>query len=111
MGRLAYLECPTGISGDMCLGASIDAGVPWEYLVDTLHSLGLEREYQLRTAKVNRNGQLATKVYVDLLNDKLDSEHHHHARHLPEIERIINRGKLTDRAKKWSLQVFKKKTH
>ncbi len=107
MVRLAYLECPTGIAGDMCLGALIDAGVPWQYLIDTLHSLGLEREYQLRTAKVNRNGQLATKVYVDLLNDKLDSEyHHHHARHLPEIERIIDGGKLTDRARTWSLQVF-----
>ncbi len=108
MSRLAYLECPTGIAGDMCLGASIDAGVSWQYLVDTLKSLGLEREYQLRTEKVNRNGQLATKVHVDLLNDKLDSEHsHHHLRHLPEIESIINRGQLTDRAREWSLQVFK----
>ncbi len=112
MIKVAYLECPTGIAGDMCLGALIDAGVPWQYLVDTLKSLGIEREYQLRAEKVNRNGQLATKVHVDLLNNKLDSEHNHHhhhndARHLPEIESIINQGKLTDRARKWSLQVFK----
>ncbi|MGF1541531.1 MAG: nickel pincer cofactor biosynthesis protein LarC [Pleurocapsa sp.] len=111
MVRLAYLECPTGIAGDMCLGALIDAGVPWQYLVDALASLGLQREYQLRTAKVNRNGQLATKVHVDLLNDKLNAalhHHHHSARHLPEIVRIINQGNLTDRARKWSLQVFEK---
>ena len=110
MSRLAYLDCPTGIAGDMCLGALIDAGVPWQYLVDSLKSLGLEREYQLRTEKVNRNGQLATKVHVDLLNNKLDLEHnhhHHHARHLPEIENIINQGALTDRAREWSLRVFK----
>ncbi len=109
MSRLAYLECPTGIAGDMCLGALIDAGVPWQYLVDALGSLGLEREYQLRTEKVDRNGQLATKVYVDLLKDKLNSAHHHHhhcVRHLPEIVSIINRGKLTARAREWSLQVF-----
>ena len=106
MVRVAYLECPTGIAGDMFLGALIDAGVPWQYLVDTLQSLGLEREYQLKTEKVNLNGQLATKVHVDLLNDKLNSGHHHHARHLPEIEHIINQGKLTARSLKWSLQIF-----
>jgi pyridinium-3,5-bisthiocarboxylic acid mononucleotide nickel chelatase len=71
--------------------------------------LGLEREYQLRVEKVNRNGQLATKVYVDLLKDKLNSAHHHHhsVRHLPEIVSIIEGGKLTDRARIWSLQVFR----
>ena len=32
MPKLAYLECPTGIAGDMCLGAIADAGVPLDYL-------------------------------------------------------------------------------
>jgi len=34
MKKLAYLECPTGIAGDMCLGALVDAGVPIEYLIE-----------------------------------------------------------------------------
>ena len=108
---IGYLECPTGIAGDMCLGALIDCGLPWQYLVDSLKSLGIESEYQLRTEKVIRNGQSATKVYVDL---QLEHEHHHHghhhhhsARHLPEIADLIKSANLPDRAKTWSLAVFK----
>jgi len=39
--KLAYLECPTGIAGDMCLGALVDAGVPIEYLIEKLKGLGI----------------------------------------------------------------------
>jgi hypothetical protein len=108
MGKIGYLDCPTGIAGDMCLGALIDAGVSWEYLVDSLAGLGMAREYQLKTEKVNRNGQLATKVYVDLLNDKFNTNHnhHHHPRHLPEIISLIESANLPARAKDWSLAVF-----
>lgn len=105
MVKVAYLECPTGIAGDMCLGALIDVGVPWQYLVNNLKTLGVEREYQLRAEKVSRNGQIATKVHVDIEIES--SHHHHHARHLPEVEKIINQGALSDRARKWSLQVFR----
>ena len=105
MVKVAYLECPTGIAGDMCLGALIDVGVPWQYLVDNLKTLGVEREYQLRAEKVSRNGQIATKVHVDIEIES--SHHHHHARHLPEVEKIINQGTLSDRAREWSLQVFR----
>lgn len=110
MSKCAYLECPTGIAGDMCLGALVDAGVPWQYLIDSLQGLGIEQEYQLRAEKVQRQGQIATKVYVDLLNNKLASEHHHHhhhsARHLPEIEQIIKSADLPPRATAWSLEIF-----
>jgi pyridinium-3,5-bisthiocarboxylic acid mononucleotide nickel chelatase len=51
MVKIGYWECPTGISGDMCLGALIDLGVPWQYLIDNLRSLGIEQEYVK-----NRNG-------------------------------------------------------
>ena len=109
MSRCAYLECPTGIAGDMCLGALVDVGVPWQYLIDSLQSLGIEQEYQLRAEKVHRHGQLATKVHVDLLNNRLTSHHHHHhspARNLPEIEQIIKFTHLPPRVIDWSLQVF-----
>ena len=68
MKKLAYLECPTGIAGDMCLGALVNAGVPLDYLIEKLSLLGLSDEYQLRAELVHRNGQQATKVHVDLAN-------------------------------------------
>jgi uncharacterized protein (TIGR00299 family) protein len=68
MPKIAYLECPTGIAGDMCLGAIVNAGVPLKYLVEALNRLGVSAEYQLRVVKVHRNGQQATKVHVDLLS-------------------------------------------
>ena len=110
MGKVGYLECPTGIAGDMCLGALIDAGVPWEYLTDNLKTLGIESEYHLRQEKLVRNGQAATKVHVDLHHahhHEAHSHHHHHsARHLPEIQGLIQNAALTPRATEWSLKVF-----
>jgi len=110
MTKLAYLECPTGIAGDMCLGALVDAGVPLEYLQERLQGLGIEREYQLRVESVHRNGQLATKFHVDLLGDEHHHEEHHthhHGRHLPEIEALILKANLPPRAEAWSLAVFR----
>ena len=106
MVKIAYLECPTGIAGDMCLGALIHCGLPWQYLIDRLSSLGIESEYQLRTKKVIRNGQSATKVYVDLSHEHHHSHHHHSARHLPKIRSLIENAGLPDRVKQWSLDVF-----
>ncbi|HEY9808587.1 MAG TPA: nickel pincer cofactor biosynthesis protein LarC [Halomicronema sp.] len=95
MAKIAYLDCPTGIAGDMFLGALVDAGVPLEYITQQLQCLGISDEYQLRAEKVLRNGQEATKVYVDLKAefvgvaeidepveaptfDELSHSHHHH---------------------------------
>lgn len=68
MTKIAYLECPTGIAGDMCLGALVDAGVPLDYLIQSLNRLDIAKEYRLRTERVHRNGQQATKIHVDLLS-------------------------------------------
>jgi hypothetical protein len=106
MVKCIYLECPTGIAGDMCLGALIDLGVPWEYLGDRLNSLSISQEYQLRSEQVHRQGQLATKVYVDLQLATESTHHHHHARHLPEITQIITHAGLPSRVTDWSLQIF-----
>lgn len=66
MTNVAYLDCPTGIAGDMCLGAIVDAGVPLTYLIEMLDKLGISNEYQLRAEEVHHNGQRATKIHVDL---------------------------------------------
>ena len=65
---VAYLDCPTGIAGDMCLGALVSAGVPLEYLQNIVHQLGLDREVKLWTESVHRGGIAATKMHVELLD-------------------------------------------
>ncbi|WP_066378301.1 MULTISPECIES: nickel pincer cofactor biosynthesis protein LarC [unclassified Anabaena] len=110
MSKIAYLQCPTGISGDMCLGALVSLGVPLEYLTENLNNLGIASEYQLRAELVQKNGQQATKVDVDLVKHHHHHHHHHehhHGRHLPEIEQMILKAGLPSRAEAWSLAVFR----
>jgi hypothetical protein len=112
MNKIVYLQCPTGVSGDMCLGALVSLGVPVEYLREQLNGLGLGQEYRLRAELVHRQGQQATKVHVDLVSHHHHhhdhNEHdHHHIRHLPEIEEMIVKGNLPVRAEAWSLAVFR----
>jgi hypothetical protein len=62
----------------------VAAGVPLEYLTEKLKGLGIESEYRLRVESVHRNGQLATKVHVDLLtsvNDHHDPDQEHEHPH------------------------------
>ncbi|MGJ3246682.1 MAG: nickel pincer cofactor biosynthesis protein LarC [Elainellaceae cyanobacterium] len=66
MKTLAYLDCQAGIAGDMCLGALVDAGFPIDYLSEQLERLGISDEYGLNVERVHRNGQIATKVHVEL---------------------------------------------
>lgn len=61
--RIAYFDCSSGISGDMCLGALVDAGVSLEKLSTALKRLPL-RGYRLERKKVLRAGLAATKVDV-----------------------------------------------
>lgn len=107
MTKLAYLECPTGIAGDMCLGAIADLGVPLDYLVAKLNALGIAQEYQLRAQSVHRSGQRATKVYVDL-SHKSNFSSHQHGRHLPEITQLIASAKLPSQVEAWSLAIFQR---
>jgi pyridinium-3,5-bisthiocarboxylic acid mononucleotide nickel chelatase len=82
MPKIAYLECPTGIAGDMCLGALVHAGVPLEYLIEQLGRSGIADEFKLWAELVQRNGQQATKVQVDrLIPDRLAKSAHTHAHH------------------------------
>jgi uncharacterized protein (TIGR00299 family) protein len=60
---IAYFDCSSGISGDMCLGAIVDAGVPLEKISSSLRKLPV-RGYALKKRRVLRAGIAATKVDV-----------------------------------------------
>jgi pyridinium-3,5-bisthiocarboxylic acid mononucleotide nickel chelatase len=60
--RIAYLDCFSGISGDMLLGAMVDAGVPLSVMAETAAALNVGARLEAR--KVVRGGLTATKVDV-----------------------------------------------
>src|SRR5947199_2398182 len=62
-GRMAYFDCFAGISGDMTLGALIDAGVDEAELRRGLQSLGLPG-WELRTRQVQRHAITATDIEI-----------------------------------------------
>jgi hypothetical protein len=73
--RIAYLECFSGLSGDMFLGALVDAGVPTRLLEETASALGVGA--RLEVSRVVRSGISATKVDVFVNGEKdLPRERH-----------------------------------
>ncbi|HEY2116586.1 MAG TPA: nickel pincer cofactor biosynthesis protein LarC [Candidatus Angelobacter sp.] len=66
--RIAYLECFSGISGDMFLGALLDAGVPPEVFTRTVEALGVDA--RLEISRVDRSGISATKLDVIAAGEK-----------------------------------------
>jgi len=97
--RIAYLDCATGISGDMTLGALIDAGVDAAAIRTGIDSLRLP-DVQLDVNTVIKGGFRAVKV------DVRHPEQHAH-RHLADIEQIINAADaLSQRQKDLARRIF-----
>ncbi|MEX2246953.1 MAG: nickel pincer cofactor biosynthesis protein LarC [Dehalococcoidia bacterium] len=94
MTRIAYLDCFSGISGDMLLGALLDAGLDLDALRDELQRLGVAG-WSLRAERVSRGGIAATRAHVEL------AEAPQPHRRLPDILTLLERSSLdaTDRAR------------
>ncbi len=108
MARIAYFDCPTGIAGNMCLGALLDLGVPLSHLQESLAQLNLADEYKITVETAHRQGQRGTYVQVEVFAPH-SHDHSHPAahRHLPEIEALIQQADLPERVKTWSLKIFR----
>lgn len=124
--RIAYLECFSGISGDMFLGALIDAGVSPRLLQETVAALNVGA--RLEISRVIRSGISATKVDVwangekDLPREEYWEKHthehaqrsrdhneqhsHDHTRGLNQIRTIISAAAISSSAQKTAIAIF-----
>ena len=98
--RIAYLDCASGISGDMTLGALVDAGAELAAIQAGIDSLGLP-SCRLARSEVKKRGFRATQIIVEH-----EPEHTH--RHLHHITAMIDRGALSAPARAMATQIFRK---
>ena len=75
--RAIYLDCFSGVSGNMLLGAFLAAGMPLETLEAELRRLPMAEEFRLKVSSVKKNGIAATYVDVELLGKGHGREHAH----------------------------------
>jgi hypothetical protein len=95
--KVGYFDCFAGISGDMALGAVVDAGVPLGMIQAGLDSLHLP--LRLESEKVKRCGLEALKIHVHVPQES-------ESRYLPEIRDLIDRSTLNSGAKELAHKVF-----
>src|SRR5580693_3324727 len=98
--KLAYFDCFSGISGDMTLGALVDAGVPIDHLRSELKGLAV-LGWQISAERVWKNGMSATHVKVNTE----DTQTH---RSLTTILGIFDDSKLSASVKTRAAAIFRK---
>ncbi len=102
--KIAYFDCFSGISGDMCLGAVVDAGVSLKELEKELKKIPIGG-YRLTAKKVKKAGFTSTKVDIDVSAQRLAP---HALRKWKDIEKIINRSRLSEEIKQRGRRIFKR---
>ncbi|MGE3536548.1 MAG: nickel pincer cofactor biosynthesis protein LarC [Candidatus Tectimicrobiota bacterium] len=99
--RMAYFDCFAGISGDMTLGALVDAGVELAWLRDELAKLPVSG-YSLEAQTVKRGGFRATKVHV------LVDEQQQPSRRYTDIVAMIRDSTLAPVVQQGALAIFRR---
>ncbi|MEO5820178.1 MAG: nickel pincer cofactor biosynthesis protein LarC [Vicinamibacteraceae bacterium] len=112
MTKVLYLDCFSGVSGDMLLGACLDAGLPLDALRDALGSLGLD-DYAVSSERVLRSGIAATRWLLDerLPADTVpaqDGGHGHPHRHIAQIERLIAQSALAPASRERAIALIRR---
>ena len=98
--RLAHFDCHAGISGDMILGALVDAGLGIEVLQGELDKLRLDG-VRLQATRVHRHGIAATKI------DVVAKEGHAH-RGLNDVLRILDGAEISSRSRQQAADIFRR---
>jgi len=96
--KIAYFDCFSGISGDMTVGALLDAGLKIETLEKELKKLGLSG-YQLEVNKVVKKGISATQFKVRIKEEGVE-------RRFKDILTILEKSKLDEEIKKETKKIF-----
>ena len=97
--RIAYFDCFSGVSGDMILGALIDAGADLHMLESELGKLKISG-FTLKAEKTTRGGLSGTRFFVN-------QDRSHAERHLRDIERIMDDSDLPDDIKSGAKSIFR----
>ncbi|MCG2789870.1 MAG: nickel pincer cofactor biosynthesis protein LarC [Actinomycetia bacterium] len=100
MKRILYLDCFSGISGDMMVGALIDLGVDLQYIKNELKNLDIGG-YELKSSKIKINAIYATRFQVNAKKDQ-------HPRSYKDIKNLIVSSRLQPTTKELALKIFKK---
>src|SRR5882724_4414645 len=98
--KLAYFDCFSGVSGDMTLGALVDAGLSVDHLRRSLQALQVS-SWQLSAEKVWKNGMSATYV-------KVQTEDQSKHRSLTAILEILRKSRLADSVRDRAAAIFGK---
>ena len=103
---MLYLDCFSGASGDMMLGALIDLGLPVDALKGALGSLALEYG-DVSAERVSRAGVSATKFRLhDTRAEQPDTAHKHY--HLKGIVKAIQRSALKPESQEKAIHLFER---
>ncbi len=105
--KLLYLDCFSGISGDMTLGALLDLGLPIEELRRALGSVTPESG-QIAVERVIRGGISASKFRLLDVSPNGDHVHEHGHRTLAEITRLIEQSALPPEGRKKAATLFRR---
>ena len=124
MGKKLYLECYSGISGDMTVAALLDLGVDEKILLEALDSIPIEGfRCEIKRVKKSDIEMCDFKVILDKKHKNYDHDmkylheevgevlkdthiHKHEHRNLKDIKEIINHSKITNKAKEISINIF-----
>jgi len=96
--KIVYLDCPTGISGDMLLAALVDAGAPLDRICEQLKKLDLEG-WQIEQHTVSRQGLAAQHLTFSF-------ERQHHHRNLVDILALITSAGFPPKVTKLASSAF-----
>jgi len=103
--KTAYFDCPSGISGNMILGALLDAGLDPNFLKREIGNLRLNvsvsARYRLQIRKIKKHGISATYFNVEIKEREKQ-------RNLKNILSLINKSKLSKNVKNLSSKIFRR---